>query len=77
MHGIQRIENGIKFEKGIKDDVKNIEQKISTRIYDIMGDINLKEDYYYIDLNNIYSIKINDEKSVILNGFSYAEAEVV
>ena len=74
IHGIDRIENGIKYEKIIKESVKNLEQIINTRVNAMLGDVNIERDYYYIDLNNIYSLKIDDTKSIILNGFNQEEA---
>jgi hypothetical protein len=74
IHGIGRIENGIKYEKIIKESVKNLEQIINTRVNAMLGDVNIERDYYYIDLNNIYSLKIDDTKSIILNGFNQEEA---
>ena len=73
IHGIDRIENGIKYEKIIKESVKNLEQIINTRVNAMLGDVNIERDYYYIDLNNVYSLKIDDTKSIILNGFNEEE----
>jgi len=70
IHGVNRIKNGIKFEKGIKDDVENIDKLIKTKVSDGLGEVNIDEEYYHIDLNNIYSIKMNTEKSIILKGFN-------
>jgi len=74
IHGIGRIENGIKYEKIIKESVKNLEQIIKTRVNAMLGDVNIERDYYYIDLNNVYSLKIDDTKSIILNGFNEEES---
>ena len=40
----------------------------------MLGDVDIEEQYYYIDLNSIYSIKIDNTKSIILNGFNEEEA---
>lgn len=78
IHGINRIKNGIKnngrYEPDISKDVKNIKKIIHTRISAMLGDVDIEEQYYYIDLNSIYSIKIDNTKSIILNGFNEEEA---
>jgi len=78
IHGIKRIKNGIKnngrYEPDISKDVKNIKKIIHTRISAMLGDVDIEEQYYYIDLNSIYSIKIDNTKSIILNGFNEEEA---
>ena len=74
LHGISRVTDGIKYEKIIKESVKNIEQIINTKVNAMLGDVNVDRDYYYIDLNNIYSLKIDDTKTIIFNGFNNEEA---
>ena len=74
IHGIKRIKNGIKYEPDVSKDVKNIKKIIHTRISAMLGDVDIEEQYYYIDLNSIYSIKIDNTKSIILNGFNEEEA---
>tara|TARA_B110000977_G_C11086282_1_gene494854 strand:+ start:3853 stop:4455 length:603 start_codon:yes stop_codon:yes gene_type:complete len=74
IHGINRIKNGIKYEPDVSKDVKNIKKIIHTRISAMLGDVDIEEQYYYIDLNSIYSIKIDNTKSIILNGFNEEEA---
>jgi len=74
IHGINRIKNGIKYEPDVSKDVKNIKKIIHTRISAMLGDVDIEEQYYYIDLNYIYSIKIDNTKSIILNGFNEEEA---
>jgi hypothetical protein len=62
-------------DKKVKTQINYIQQTISLKSESALNGYNLNELFYYIDLNNFESLRMGENKSILLTGFSEQELE--
>ena len=73
LHAKKVINNLIDTDRNIKAQIKDLENIIKLNSRAISDNIDLNEHFYYIDFNNYTSIKITNNKGLIVSGFSDQE----
>lgn len=71
LYSAKTVENLMQSDKNIKQDIKLLKDEIDIQLnalYQIKTPANNK--YYFVDLNNFVSIKIDNERSFIISGYS-------
>jgi hypothetical protein len=75
INGVKRIKGYVDVDKQIRMEVKDIQQTITLKSSSAIEGYNLNEVFYYIDLNDFDSLRIGENKSILLSGFSEQELE--
>lgn len=75
IHARRTIENYLSWDKDLQREVSELENAIRVKVSVKEGSFNLENDFYYIDLNNISSLKVSKTKSIILSGFTDEEVK--
>jgi hypothetical protein len=75
INGVKRIKGYVDVDKQIRMEVKDIQQTITLKSSSAIEGYNLNEVFYYIDLNDFDSLRIGENKSILLAGFSEQELE--
>lgn len=73
LHGIRQIENLKSWDTKVKKEEQELQKVIRFKESVITENINLKKDFYYIDLDNFESAKLFGNKSIIFQGFDEKE----
>jgi hypothetical protein len=71
LYGIRKITDLMEFNKFIKNDIQNIDLKIKPYIDTVVK--NSREIEKTLDFDTVTLLKVTDNKSVLLNGFSELE----
>jgi hypothetical protein len=75
INAIKRISGFMQVDKKVKTQINDIQQTISLKSESALNGYNLNELFYYIDLNNFESLRMGENKSILLTGFSEQELE--
>lgn len=75
LHAHKKISDYLSYQRDLQQEINELTDMITTRFL-IDDDSSLTEGYYFVDLNNVISLKLNNEKAVVLVGFSKDEAEL-
>lgn len=75
IYSIKQVENLYEFNKETKRDIDTLKQVIEIEQDNLRLGGNLKDEYYYINLNECYSAKFLDGKAVVLEGFDEKQAQ--
>lgn len=73
IHAKKTLRNLIDTNRSIKEEVSLVESLVLSKMNLITRKKNENPNFYYINLDNYTSVKLNDEKAIILTGFSYHE----
>tara|TARA_R110000764_G_scaffold542_8_gene2102 strand:- start:13421 stop:13993 length:573 start_codon:yes stop_codon:yes gene_type:complete len=76
IHANRQITNLISWDKKLKAELEEIETA-TTLEAGITNEINLEKDYYFINLNDVKSLKESIKRAVVLTGYSPDEIEKV
>lgn len=74
MYITRKIEGYLEWDKELRTEIDEIENILTFKAID---ELKIEEDYYYIPLNEFYSIKQEDGKAIILKGFTEKEIEAL
>lgn len=75
LHSYNRINDYMDVDKVLKKKITEIEKIIKFKSQTEIGDHKIEKHYYYIDLTEFYSFRLNGNKSIIFQGFSEEEIE--
>jgi hypothetical protein len=75
IYSIKQVENLYEFNKETKRDIDALKQVIEIEQDRLRLDGNLKDEYYYINLNDCFSAKFFNGKGLVLEGFDEKEAQ--
>tara|TARA_R110000824_G_scaffold379592_1_gene571635 strand:- start:376 stop:942 length:567 start_codon:yes stop_codon:yes gene_type:complete len=75
IHAVNKIDGYIQFDKKEKKKIAEIEKVVNFKANAIKSNVNILKSYYYIDLDNFHSIKIKNNKSLLVVGFEKDELE--
>jgi hypothetical protein len=70
VHVEKKFTNYIEFDKDFKNEINEIQSIIDNKKIELNTNIDLNKDYYYIPLNDFKSIKIKENKAIILVNFN-------
>jgi hypothetical protein len=70
LHASRTVRNLMDCDKKVNLDVKKINKLITIKSKGIKNNIDLSNDFYFIDFNNYLSIRMEDNKGIILSGFT-------
>lgn len=73
IHGKNTVLDLIESDKKIENQIKELENIIDLKSKSMIEQISLDNDFYYIDFNNHVSIKLKNDKGIILTGFTEDE----
>ena len=68
VHSNQVINNHLFWDKKLQAEIEEIQQTITAKCQTMNFDLN--DEFYYVELNDINSIKLTQNKSIILAGFT-------
>lgn len=73
LHAKRTVANLMQSDKTIGLDLKKLQKVIKFKSSALKRNINMDKEFYYIDFNHHVSIKVKDDKGMILTGFSEEE----
>jgi hypothetical protein len=73
LHAKRTVANLMQSDKTIGLDLKKLQKVIKFKSSALKRNINMDKEFYYIDFNHHVSIKVKDDKGMILTGFSEQE----
>jgi hypothetical protein len=73
LHAKRTVANLMQSDKTIGLDLKKLQKVIKFKSSALKRNINMDKEFYYIDFNDHVSIKVKDDKGMILTGFSEGE----
>lgn len=76
-HAIRTINNLIDTDKTTKKQIQFLQSNIKFKAKAVSDNIDLDKDFYFIDFDNHFSIKVKDNKGIILTGFNENEIESI
>lgn len=77
LHIKRKINGFIEFDRKFRLEIEKIESQIKYKVQIRNGKDQLLKDYYFIDLNNVVSMKLTDQKAIVLSGFEEDEVEKI
>ena len=77
LHAKKVVNNLIDTDRNIKAQIKDLDNIIKLNSRAISDNIDINEHFYYIDFNDYTSIKISNNKGMILSGFSDQEIKKI
>lgn len=77
LHAKRTVANLMQSDKTIGLDLKKLQKVIKFKSSALKRNINMDKEFYYIDFNDHVSIKVKDDKGMILTGFTEAEIEQI
>ena len=77
LHSINQIKNYLCWDRETKSNVKELERIIKFKATAINSDVDWRNDYYYVDMNNFYSITFDGQpdKAITMSGYTQKEVE--
>lgn len=69
IHVKKTFDNYLIWDKVLKKEITSLTDIIEIKVKTISNNLDLQRDFYYIDLNNFLSIKMDSEKAIIFKGF--------
>jgi hypothetical protein len=73
LHAVKTIFNLAQTSKEIKNEVLELEELIMCKMKILLDKSSGENDFYYINFDNYNSIRFNDDKGMVLTGFSELE----
>lgn len=73
IYSVKTIEGFLQYDKELQKEIDDIEKVLKLKSNANINNIDLENDFYYIDMNNISSVKITPQKSIIFTGFTKEE----
>ena len=73
LHASRTVKNLMDCDKQVKSDIKKISKLITIKSKGIKNNIDLSDDFYFIDFNNYLSIRLEENKGILLSGFNPEE----
>jgi hypothetical protein len=70
VHIEKKFTNYIEYDRDFKNEISEIQSIIDNKKIELSTNIDLNKDYYYIPLNDFKSIKIKENKAIILVNFN-------
>jgi hypothetical protein len=77
LHAYRTVINLMDSDKTIKDDVFKLNKTIKSKATAIKKQTESNNDFYYIDFNNYFSVKVKDYKGLMLSGFNDEEIKKI
>ena len=69
LHSIKKIEDYKFYDKHVRREIKDIEYMIKYRASALKENADWRKEYFFVDLNNIYSFTFSEDKAIILSGY--------
>lgn len=73
MYSVKTIEGFLEYDKDLQKEINDLHKIIKLKSNANINNIDLENDFYYIDMNNISSVKITPQKAIVFKGFSKEE----
>ena len=76
IHANKKISGYLTYDSGLRNEIDEITKLVQTRELVEDQEDQIANGYYFIDLNNITSLKLDSKKAVVLVGFSDEEVSM-
>jgi hypothetical protein len=76
IHGIRKIEDFLAVDKKVNNQISTLERILKYQSDDILKMIRDNQDLYFIDLSNCSSVRISDEKYIVMVGMTDFEKKM-
>ncbi len=73
IYSVKTIDGFLEYDKDLQKEIDEINKILKLKSSANIGNINLEDDFYYIDMNNVNTVKITPQKSIIFTGFTKEE----
>ena len=77
LHACRTVKNLMDCDKNVKDEVNRLNKTIRIKANEIKRQIDLDSEFYYVDFNDYTSIKVQDNKGLMIAGFSDMEMQKI
>lgn len=75
IHSKKVVEDQMAWDKELRKEVDELDKIISLKAHAIVNNFSLEKKFYYIDMNDFVSLKLNKKQSVIFTGFTDEEVK--
>lgn len=73
IHAVNNINGFLEYDKDLQKEINDIDTILRLKSSANNKKIDLENDFYYIDMNNVSTVKITPQKSIIFTGFTKEE----
>ena len=77
LHAKKHIDDLRETDKVIKKQLTDLKNIVTLKSKSLVHKVDLDNDFYYIDLNDFVSIRMNSNKAIIVTGFTDQEVEAL
>jgi hypothetical protein len=77
LHAVKTINNYLDWDKDLRIEIQELEKIVILKSGAMLKNYSIEKDFYFIDLSIFLSIKTNDNRSLILTGYSEEEAKEI
>ena len=74
IHGVTKINDYCSYDKNTRNEKKDIEFIIRYRAEAIEKNADWRKEYFFLDLNKMYSLNFDNNKAILLAGYTKLEA---
>jgi hypothetical protein len=75
IHSVKTIKNYLEWDKDLKKEIDELEKLVIFKANAMISNYSIENNFYFIDLDNFSSIKVNKKQSLILVGYSDEEVD--
>lgn len=75
IHAVKKVEGFLCYDKELQKEITDLDIILKLKSNAHNYKINLEDDFYYIDMNNVNTVKLTPQKSIIFTGFTKEEIE--
>lgn len=73
IYSVKTIEGFLEYDKDLQKEINDLDKILKLKSNANINKLDLENDFYYIDMNNINTVKITPQKSIIFTGFTSEE----
>ncbi len=73
LHAKKTINNYLGWDKDLKKNIDEIQKLITLKTHALFHESDLSKQFYYLDLNNYTSLRVNSSKGIIMLGLTESE----
>jgi hypothetical protein len=73
IYSVKTIQGFLEYDKDLQKEINDLHKILKLKSNANINNIDLENDFYYIDMNNINSVKLTPQKSIIFAGFTQEE----
>lgn len=77
LHAVRTINNYMEWDRDLRKEIQELEKIVLLKSSSMINNFSIEKDFYFIDLNIFLSAKVDEERSIILTGYSEEQAKEI